>query len=127
MIWALGQDATPAGQVLLRSVGVAMQSPTPVNLDANEAVPDRIILFPCSPNPWNPSTIIRFALPEAGHLIVTVHDLLGRTLATLVDGYRPRGQGEIRLEADRGWSSGIYFIRLDAGGHVQTTRTMLLR
>jgi chitinase len=127
MVWALGQDVTPAGQALLRSIGQAMGSPTAVDRDAPPPVPERSTLLPCWPNPWNPSTNVRFALATEGHVMLTVHDLLGRTVATLVNERRAAGNWDVRLDAGREWSSGLYLIRLQTGGQAHTTKALLLR
>jgi len=78
------------------------------------------------PNPFNPQTTIRFALPEAGMVTVRVYDLLGRLVATLVEGDRPAGWHEVLWDAS-GVASGVYVHRLEAGDFSQTHRMILLR
>jgi len=76
------------------------------------------------PNPFNPSTTIAFRLPEAGRVHLAVYDLLGRRVATLVDGALAAGQHR-RVFDGQDLASGVYFVCLASGSH-STTRRMLL-
>ena len=82
-----------------------------------------------APNPFNPSTTIRFTLSAAGHARLTVFDVSGRRVATLFD--RVAAAGEQRVDwtglDSRGnpVASGIYYYKLDVGG-VATARKMAL-
>jgi hypothetical protein len=77
------------------------------------------------PNPFNPSTTIRFSLPVAGEATVKVYDVLGRELETLIDGRLTAGEHEVRWNAFNR-ASGVYFCRLQSEG-VNETRKLLLR
>lgn len=88
------------------------------------AVPREAQLWQNFPNPFNPSTTIQFALPEPGRTVVTVHDILGREVARLMDGHAEAGTHRLTFSGD-GLSSGVYFYRLQAPG-VQVTMRMLL-
>jgi hypothetical protein len=76
------------------------------------------------PNPFNPSTLIQYQLPGTGPVRMTVYDILGREVATLVDGVQQQGTHEARFEAG-GLSSGVYFYRLQAAGFVQQRKMVL--
>lgn len=76
------------------------------------------------PNPFNPETMISFALPEAAHVKLVVYDLMGREVERLVDENRNAGYHRIRWDASR-YSSGSYMYRIDAGGQ-STVRVMTL-
>ena len=78
------------------------------------------------PNPFNPTTQIAFVLPRAGQVNLTVYDVLGRAVATLVD--EAVAAGEYRVTFDgRDLSSGIYFYQLRAGDFMETRRMMLVK
>jgi minor extracellular serine protease Vpr len=66
------------------------------------------------PNPFNSTTTIRYALPEPSHVKITVFDVLGRTVAVLVD--EGQGAGNQQLRWDATVSSGVYLYRIDATG-----------
>ncbi len=71
------------------------------------------------PNPFNPTTRISYSLPEAGRITIRVFDLLGQTVATLVDGEQGPGNHSIDWNAG-GLASGIYFYRLEATSFEKT-------
>ena len=88
------------------------------------------------PNPFNPSTTIRFSVPEVRRgatVELTVYDLLGRKVRTLMDGQLETGMVEVtwdgKDEAGKGGSSGVYFCRIvvDGGKWTKTRKMLLLR
>ena len=89
-------------------------------------VPATASLEPNFPNPFNPMTTIPFALEQSGSVTLTVHDMLGRTVAVLVDGVQPAGRHEIAWDAGS-HPSGSYVYRLEAGGRTQTRVLTLLK
>lgn len=78
------------------------------------------------PNPFNPSTIIRYKLPTDGMVSLKVFDILGRAVTTLVAEFKTAGIHEARFDATM-ISSGIYFYRLDAGGKSVVERMVLIK
>ncbi|MCK5573874.1 MAG: T9SS type A sorting domain-containing protein, partial [Bacteroidetes bacterium] len=78
------------------------------------------------PNPFNPSTTFEFSLPNPGDVRLTVVDVLGNTIATLVAGRYDIGRYRVRWDA-KGIASGVYFYRLQAGEFMKTRRLLLLR
>ncbi len=101
--------------------------PLPVGLAQRpqEDVPRSFAILGNYPNPFNPSTVIRYALPEDGMVTLKVFDLLGRTLATRQLGLQRAGIKEVSFDAT-GLSSGVYLYQLQLtapGGHVSVSRT----
>lgn len=78
------------------------------------------------PNPFNPSTTIEFSLPKNERVKLAVYDLLGREVASLVDGRLDAGQHSFVFDGSN-LTSGIYFYRLQAGAQVQTRKLMLVK
>jgi hypothetical protein len=78
------------------------------------------------PNPFNPSTSIRFSLPRSGHASIVIYDILGSTVCTLLDQNLSPGTYLIDWHA-RGVSSGVYIYRLVAGSFVETKKMLILR
>ncbi len=78
------------------------------------------------PNPFNPSTTIAFSLPVSGRVTLTIFNLLGEEVATLVNQERAAGRHSIRWNASN-MQSGVYFYRLRAGDFVQTRKLTLAK
>jgi len=76
------------------------------------------------PNPFNPSTVIKYDLPALSKMSLKVYDLLGREVATLVDGTKPAGTYTEIWNANT-MPSGVYFYKLTADGFVQTRKMIL--
>ncbi|MFV1980999.1 MAG: T9SS type A sorting domain-containing protein, partial [Rhodothermia bacterium] len=79
-----------------------------------------------SPNPFNPSTVIRYALPDQRFVRLSIYDALGRPVARLIDRVVPGGYHTVRWEAGS-LPSGVYLYRLEAGDYVETRKMLLLR
>ena len=78
------------------------------------------------PNPFNPTTTLRFAVPERSHVRIMLYDLLGRAVAVLADDMRDAGQHSISIDG-RMLSSGIYVCRMNADGFQKTVRMTLVK
>jgi len=96
-------------------------------------IPAEYDLWPCFPNPFNPSTRIGYSIPVVdGQLSVVrkvrlaVYDLFGREVAVLVDGKKEPGNHEVQFDGS-GLPSGVYFCRMQAGSFVETRRLLLVR
>jgi hypothetical protein len=90
------------------------------------SVPRLACLSQNFPNPFNPSTTIKYELPERTHVLLKVFNTLGQQVATLVDGVKEAGYHEVPFDA-AGLASGVYLYRLQAGKSVQTRKLLLLR
>jgi hypothetical protein len=104
---------------------------TPIASGAGDASPRTTELFANHPNPFNPSTTIRYALGEAGRVRLSVYDASGRHVRTLVDGAEAAGEHTVDFDGrdDRGaaLASGVYFYRLDTGNLTRTRKMVLLK
>jgi hypothetical protein len=108
---------------------VHYSEPVPVDIvtGVKEApVPTAFVLHQNYPNPCNPSTTIKYELPRASYVTLTVYDVLGREVATLVNGIEEPGYKSVQWDAS-GVASGIYFYRLQAGDFVATKKLLLIR
>ncbi len=104
-----------------------VETETGVAVEPGDAeVPRAVVLAPNYPNPFNPATILRFALPAPAPVRLDVVDPLGRTVSTLVEGPLRAGVHTTRFDA-RTLPSGVYVARLRAGNVVQTRKMVLLR
>lgn len=100
--------------------------------DRNHTVlPSKLALKQNYPNPFNPSTTIRYDLPLSGRIRLTVYNLLGQTVKTLVSGRVPAGNHEVswdgKSDAGQSVSSGVYIYRLEADGLVKSRKMLILR
>ena len=95
------------------------------NLESEE-VPEGFVLESNYPNPFNPTTTIDYALPQASDVTLTVFDLLGRRVAVLVNEQQATGRYSVSFNASR-LASGIYFYQLRAENFVQTKKMMLVK
>ena len=89
-------------------------------------IKDQFKLYPNYPNPFNPSTQISFSLAEYGATTLRIYDLLGREVATLVNGQLAPGNHTVNFIGS-GLSSGIYFVRLVQGSNTQTHTITLVK
>lgn len=78
------------------------------------------------PNPFNPSTTIRYALPSSAHVKLTIHDILGREIATLVNDEQSAGWKEVRWNVS-GFASGMYLVRMNVNNFTETMKILLMR
>jgi hypothetical protein len=88
-------------------------------------------LYQNVPNPFNPTTRIRFYLPKQARVTLDVFDVSGRLVIRLLDGVQPAGENSVvwmgRDKRGVPAASGIYFYRLRAGGYAGTRKMILLR
>ncbi len=101
-------------------------SASAVATESASGLPTAYALEPNYPNPFNPSTTLRYALPEDGAVRLSVYDVLGRRVRLLVDEHQPAGWHDVAFDAG-GLPSGTYFYVLHAGRQVQTRSMVLLR
>ncbi len=95
---------------------------TPV--ETADELPERVTLEANYPNPFNPVTTIAYGLDRAAEVRLAVYDVLGRRVATLVEGLMPAGRHAAVFDA-AGQASGLYFYTLETPAR-KLTRTMLL-
>ncbi|MCX7878922.1 MAG: T9SS type A sorting domain-containing protein, partial [Ignavibacteria bacterium] len=78
------------------------------------------------PNPFNPSTLIRFDLPSDSRVVLTVYDITGREIIRLVDADMKAGIHYVSFNGDI-YSSGVYFYKITAGQFINVRRMVLLK
>lgn len=124
-------------------VGDTWGRPLPVELAGNklvvgsttsiqdESLPRKYELLQNFPNPFNPTTNIRFSLAEKGNINLAIYNILGQKIRTLIDGSREAGAYEVlwdgRNDAGLSVSSGVYLYRLKVNGFSKVLKLMVLR
>jgi pectinesterase len=91
-----------------------------------ETVPTVYELSQNYPNPFNPVTTINYALPKAGKVRITIYNILGARVATLVDRQQAAGRYSVRFDG-LNLGSGTYFYHIEAGAFRQTRKMLLLK
>lgn len=92
---------------------------------AQQSVPESFALLNNYPNPFNPSTAIGYRLGASVHVTLTIYDVLGRVVRTLVDKVQSPGSYTVHLDGST-LASGVYFYRLmTSSGFVQTKKMIL--
>ena len=129
-------DASPTAAVTggVLTITRSGESTAAMDMDVEELiaaddaaqVPTEYALYNAYPNPFNPSTTIKFDLPEASMVRLAVYDMLGREVAVLVNGERVAGQHIVVFDAGR-LASGMYIYRLQTGDFTQTKKLMLMK
>jgi len=104
----------PVSQVVTSVISVSSKLPKGFSLSQNH------------PNPFNPTTTIRFSIKRRSHVRITVFDVLGRTVATLVD--EALGAGDYRTAFDgTNFASGVYFYELETDEYTESRKMLLLK
>ena len=122
-----GGDSTGVCRRPLSEMTTSMEE-SPVELPAEYSLSQNF------PNPFNPTTLIRYQVPGVSEVKLVVYDFLGREVSVLENGRREAGAHEVKFDGT-GLASGVYFYRLQArhtdgaqaGTYMQTRKLLLLR
>jgi hypothetical protein len=121
---ALG-DATNYITILEADIAVSVEIPDISSL------PESFELHQNYPNPFNPETIIRYDIPRAGYVRISVYNMLGEVIRTLVNGHKSLGSHEVRWNGkdDSGNQvvSGVYVYTIESGNFKKSRKMTLLK
>ena len=100
-----------------------------IELDAQ--LPHILVLYPNYPNPFNPVTTLRYDLPENSLVNITIYDMLGREVKTLINQTQDAGYKSLIWDATNDYgkpvSAGIYLYQIQAGEYISTKKMVLLK
>lgn len=105
---------------------VLAADPASVEPVASAGVPDEFALASAYPNPFNPTTTLRFDVPRAGHVSLIAYNVIGRQIARIADREFTAGSYTAVFDASA-LASGVYFIRMEAPGFSAVRKAMLMR
>lgn len=91
-----------------------------------QTLPADFTLLRTYPNPFNPSTTIEFTAPQSGLVTLTVYDLIGREVVTILNRRMDAGRHLIQWDASH-VSSGVYFVTMESGDFRQVRKVTVLR
>jgi len=102
-----------------------------VSLVEHNSLPNKFVLHQNYPNPFNPVTTLRYDLPENSLVDITVYDMLGRQVKTLMDQTQNAGYRSIIWDATNDYgkpvSAGIYLYQIQTGEYISTKKMVLLK
>lgn len=107
---------------------ISIYNLTSVGVEENNilSIPKDFSLEQNYPNPFNPGTRISFSLPEGGNVKLTVYNLIGQEIGTIVNGYKDAGIHTINFDGSD-LNSGIYIYKLESGTFSQTRKMILMK
>jgi hypothetical protein len=94
--------------------------------ESKSQLPLEYALYQNYPNPFNPSTTVRYDLPRATFVTLSIYDVLGRQISTIVEGEKPAGTYQVNVYIPN-LPSGVYFYRIQARDYVKTKKFVLLK
>jgi hypothetical protein len=120
-----------AGENGSSNIGAYGAGCSPILTIASEVLPETYALHQNYPNPFNPITTLRYDLPEDSHVNITVYDMLGRVVKTMVNQTQNAGFRFIIWDATNDFgkpiSAGIYLYKIQAGEYISTKKMVLLK
>lgn len=96
------------------------------HVETRDQTPDDFCLYPNYPNPFNPKTIIRYAIPQPSRVYLFVFDVQGKEVNVLVNQYQCSGNHSVSFDGSS-LPSGEYFYKLDTDGHTQIRKMLLIK
>ena len=128
LVGTVGQPAigVTSGGSYLNQIGFWYQPGWILTGVEDELFPTQFSLGQNFPNPFNPVTTFRFAVPKAARVTITLYDVAGRVVRELVDDDYEPGYHTLPLSAD-GLASGVYFCRMASEDFSETTKLLLLK
>jgi hypothetical protein len=140
-----GKIVTASGYTNLELYLNGLVDGTVTSIAEEKLIPENFVLFQNYPNPFNPETTISYQLSTLTHVDLKIYDLLGRSIATLVNETQLPGNYKVKFSineipfnsaltsftrqnrANSSLSSGVYFYRLKAGSFVQTKKMIITK
>lgn len=123
----ISNNAASAGYVAADAIRiVSSDSAFTAVFGSNNLAPISFSLYQNFPNPFNPSTTIRYSIKESGIVKLVVYDVLGRVIKTLISDFQNVGSHEIAFNAEN-LTSGIYFYRLTSGNFSDVKKMLLIK
>ena len=114
-------DMYADGEISWSNFGISI-----INLSEKRIIPEEISFSSAYPNPFNPVTMLSFSVPNKMDVQLVVYDMMGRVVDELVNDLYESGDHKIHWDASQ-QSSGIYFVKFQAGTYITTQKLMLVK
>ncbi|MEJ2103667.1 MAG: T9SS type A sorting domain-containing protein, partial [Ignavibacteriaceae bacterium] len=108
------------------SIPVSGFAQDPTSIEGEQKIPKSFSLYENYPNPFNPSTKIKFSIPKSTKVVIKIYDVVGNEIETLVNEEKQAGTYEVSWYAEN-LPSGVYFYQLKAGSFVETKKMVLMK
>lgn len=127
--WAMAYGSNNAEMLSSMDSAIAKYNGhvTGIEIYNPKVIPNNFTLEQNFPNPFNPSTIIRFSIPKSSNVKLTIFNALGQQVATLVNSQLAAGSYSYSFDAAKNLSSGMYFYTLSTNNFTQTKKMLLLK
>jgi CubicO group peptidase (beta-lactamase class C family) len=112
--------------VLTERIYFSNNMPSGITDEKSDYLPSQYLLFQNNPNPFTNTTMIRYQLPEACEVRLSIYNLLGQEIATLINEYQTAGKHEIKWSAE-GLPSGVYFCQLQGSNFNETKELISIK
>ena len=123
---ACGVSGTTHHKIITQKVLEWFQQPLTAEPPEARSLPAQYALLGNYPNPFNPTTTIRYDVRTPGQVTLKVYDVMGRLTATLYDGRAQVGRHQVQFDGS-GLASGIYFVQMIAPGYSSANKMVLLK
>ncbi len=114
-----------------KTPGRELQSTLYTGIDSQKPAPETFMVLKNHPNPFNPLTTITYHLPQSGHVILSIYNLMGQRMTTLVNNEQTAGSHRIqwngKLASGAQAPTGIYILHLETGAQIMTRKISLLK
>ncbi len=115
-------------QMIARQVILKGTTDNVSDINNSTVSPTKFELFQNYPNPFNPSTIISYEIPKSERVVLTIYNILGKEITTLVNRDEQAGSYNVTFSpSDYQLPSGVYFYRLEAGDYTAAKKLLLLK
>ena len=121
----VGADEMATGTLWFDNLRVIYPPVTSID-NPGVTIPDTPVLYPNYPNPFNPETTLSFSIPKAQQVSLTIYNVRGEEITTLLNNFLEAGTYSIPFNASH-YSSGIYICKMTAGGFIKTRKMALIK
>jgi len=124
-------DSVDYTAAFFNSMDDCIEACFPASTNEINQLPHAFYLYNNYPNPFNPVTTLRYGLPENGLVNITIYDMLGREVKTLINQTQDAGYKSVIWDATNDYgktvSAGIYLYQIQAGEYISTKKMVLLK